>query len=96
MNETPNKEQLQTALFMNLVLTFQAAAMQQLGVVKNPTSDKVEKNLEQARMSIDMLDMLEKKTTGNLTSDESGFISRVLDELKMSYVKEMNKGESKE
>ena len=95
MNETPNKEQLQTALFMNLVLTFQAAAMQQLGLVENPMTKKVEKDLEQARMSIDMLDMLEKKTTGNLTSDESGFISRVQDDLKMSYVKEMKKGESK-
>jgi hypothetical protein len=95
MSENPNKEQMHTALFMNLVFTFQTAAVQQLGLVKNPATDKVETNIEQAQMSIDMLDMIEKKTSGNLTSDESSFLSRVLDELKMNYVKQVNKGESK-
>lgn len=94
MNETLNKEQIHSALFMNLVFTFQAAAMQQLGLVKNPASDKIEKNIEQAKMSIEMLDMIEKKTSGNLTSDESNLLNRVLDELKLNYVKEADKNKS--
>lgn len=86
-----NKQELYTVLFMNLVLTFQTAAMQQLGLVKNPLTDKIEKNLDQARMSIDMLDMVEKKTSGNLTEEEARFLTAVLDELKLKYVSEVNK-----
>ena len=88
MEQTPTKEQLHSALFMNLVLTFQAASMQALGKVENPAVGKVEKNLEQAKMSIDMLDMLEVKTQNNLTTEESNFLSRVVSDLKMVYVQE--------
>jgi hypothetical protein len=88
MDQTPTKEQLHSALFMNLVLTFQAASMQALGKVDNPATGKAEKNLEQAKMSIDMLDMLEDKTQNNLTTEEASFLSRVVADLKMVYVQE--------
>ena len=88
MTDNPSKEQLHSALFFNLVLTFQAATMQAFGKVENPAIGKVEKNLEQAKMSIDMLDMLEIKTKNNLTTDESHFLSKVVDDLKMAYIQE--------
>lgn len=91
MVDTANKEQLHSALFMNLVLTFHASAMQQMGKTKNPLTDKIERDLEQARMSIDMLDMLEKKTANNLTHDESEFLTRMINELKLNFVDEVKK-----
>jgi hypothetical protein len=84
-----------TALFFNLVMMFHSAAMQQMGKLKNPLSDAVERDMEQARLSIAMLDMLQSKTTGNLSEDESKIISHVISELKLNYVDELNKDRQK-
>jgi len=91
MPGTLDKEQLYSALFMNLVMTFQAAAWQQMGKIKNPMTDKIERDMEQARMSIDMLDMLQARTANNLKEEEQKFLAHVLSELKLNYVDEVNK-----
>ncbi|MFQ6618310.1 MAG: DUF1844 domain-containing protein [Fidelibacterota bacterium] len=80
-------------LFIQLIVTFQAAAMQQMGKLKNPLTDKIEKNMEQASLSIDMLDMIKEKTRGNLSKDEEKLLDFTLSELKMNYVEEMRKAE---
>ena len=81
-----------SSLFFSLVTTFQAAAMQQMGKLKNPISDKIERDLQQAQLSIDILDMLEEKTRGNLSEEESKLLKGILQELKLNYVDEMSKG----
>jgi hypothetical protein len=80
-----------TSLLFSLIMTFQAAAMQQMGKLKNPVSDKIERDLQQAQLSIDILDMLEEKTRGNMSDDESKFLKGILQELKLNYVDEMSK-----
>jgi hypothetical protein len=80
-----------SSLFFSLVMTFQAAAMQQMGKLKNPISDKIERDLQQAQLSIDILDMLEVKTQGNLSEEEIKWLKGLLQELKFNYVDEMSK-----
>jgi hypothetical protein len=80
-----------SSLFFSLVMTFQAAAMQQMGKLKNPISDKIERDLQQAQLSIDILDMLEEKTRGNLLEEETKLLKSILQELKLNYVDEMSK-----
>ena len=80
-----------SSLFFSLVMTFQAAAMQQMGKLKNPVSDTVERDLQQAQLSIDILDMLEEKTHGNLSEEETKLLKGLLQELKLNYVDEMSK-----
>jgi hypothetical protein len=87
--------QKDTALFMQLVMTFQAAAWQQMGKIKNPITDKIERSLDQARYSIDMLEMLKSKTKGNLSDDELKFVNHVLAELQLNFVDELNKDKTK-
>ncbi len=82
------KEQV---FFTQLVMMFHAAAIQQMGKIKNPLTDEIERDLKQAQISIDMLDMIQQKTKGNLTQDEARFLSLVLQELKLNYVDEVNK-----
>ena len=77
--------------FYQLILMFETAALQQLGKLINPLTGKVEKDLEQVKFSIDMLGMLEEKTKGNLTSEEQGYLQRVLAQLRLNYVEELNK-----
>ena len=64
-----------------------------MGKLKNPATDKVERDLKQAELSIDMLDMLKKKTDGNLSEEETEFIARTLNELKMNFMDEKMKDE---
>lgn len=78
-------------LLTQLILMFQTAALQQMGKIKNPITDTIERDLSQAQISIDILEMLHKKMKGNLTEDEDRLFSTVLQELKLNYVDETMK-----
>ena len=78
-------------LFMQLVMMFHTLTMHQLGKIKNPVTDKVERDLAAAQSSIDMLDMLKEKTRNNLTAEEDRFLGGLLKELKLNYVDEADK-----
>lgn len=80
-----------TALFAQLVIMFQGACMQHLGKIKNPMTDAVERDLEQAQAMIDLLEMLQTKTKGNLTTEEDSFLRNIVRELKLNYVDESSK-----
>lgn len=85
----------QDALFVNLVMLFKEAALQQMGKLINPITGKVEKNLDQARFSIDTLDMLKAKTAGNLSSEIERLLDTTLIELRMNYIAEVQSESSK-
>jgi uncharacterized protein DUF1844 len=89
---TDNAESTPTRkdLFLGLIHSFQAAAMQQMGKIMNPFTEKMERDLKQARLSIDMLEMLQERTSGNLTGEESRFLTHVLTELRLNYVAEVD------
>ncbi len=78
-------------LFIQIVSMFHGAALQQMGKLKNPLSDKIERDMQQAELSIDMLDMLKEKCKGNLSPDEEKFLSTILQELKLNFVDEQAK-----
>ncbi len=77
-------------MFQGLVISLAAAVMQHLGKTLNPVTHKIEKNLPAAQSAIDMLDMLEAKTKGNLSDPEAKLLRGVLAELKLNYVETMN------
>ncbi len=78
-------------LFMQLVMQNQQIAMMAMGKIKNPVTDKIERNLEYAKVSIDTLDMLQARTKGNLTEYEEKFLTEALKDLKLNYVDEVEK-----
>jgi len=78
-------------LLTQLILMFQTAALQQMGKIKNPITDNIERDLPQAQMSIDILDMMYGKMKGNLATEEERLFSTVLQELKLNYVDETMK-----
>ena len=91
MAEAITPEQMNEMLFMQVIIMFQGAAMQQMGKLANPVSGKVEPDLDQAKMSIDILGMLREKTKGNVNENEEKFLDHVLYELRMNYVDEVEK-----
>ncbi len=91
-----NESQMQKAMFLQLILQFQTAAMIGMGKIKNPVTDKIERDMEQARYAIDMLDMIKTRTKGNIDSDEEKFLEQILKDLKLNFVDEKNKDSVKE
>ena len=80
-------------LFDQLISSLVHSAWVYLGKIKNPMNDKLEKNVEQASVQIDMLDMLFKRMTGNMSEEEDEYLGHVIRELKMNFVEENNKPE---
>ena len=80
-------------LFDQLISSLVHSAWVYLGKIKNPMNDKLEKNVEQASVQIDMLAMLFKRMTGNLSEEEEQYLSHIIRELKMNFVEEKNKPE---
>jgi hypothetical protein len=78
-------------LFIQLLYVFHTSAMQSMGKLKNPLSDKVERDLSQAKQSIDMLEMIKEKTKGNLSDELKRILDGFLTELRLNFVDESNK-----
>jgi hypothetical protein len=74
--------------FTNFVLSLSTSALFHFGDFPDPEGGKAQKNLPAAKQTIDILDMLNEKTKGNLDENENKLIQSVLYELKMRYVKE--------
>jgi len=94
--DSKDLKQRQSSLFMNLILSFHSASMQHLGKIKSPVSGKIERDLAQAKMSIDMLDMIQAKTSKNLSEEEDKFLRHLISEAKLNYIDELNKDRAKE
>src|SRR5205823_11515970 len=56
------------------------------GQIPNPKTGEGEVNLELAKMFIDQLAMIQEKTRGNLTNEESTVLRNTLSNLQMVYV----------
>lgn len=57
-----------------------------LGVLVDPATKKPKLELEHAKHSIDLLTMLQEKTEGNRSPDESAELESALHELRLAYV----------
>ncbi len=77
--------------FVSLVFSLQQAAMAQLGKIANPATGKMEKNLVQAKATIDILEMLKEKSKDNLTETEQKIMLNTLDNLYLNYADEVEK-----
>jgi hypothetical protein len=84
------------ALFLSIMYSFHAAAMQQMGKIANPLTGKVERDLDAARGTIDVLIMFQKKTAGNLKDRERRILNNLVTELQLNFVDESKRGEAAE
>lgn len=78
-------------LFTQLLYIFYSSAMMSMGKLKNPATDQVERNLEQAKQSIDILELIRTKTKNNLSESQSRTLDSLLTDLRLNFVDESNK-----
>ncbi len=72
--------------FSMIVSSFVVQALIALGEMENPVDGKRMRDLEAAKFSIDMLQVLNDKTTGNLDDNEKKMLESALYDLRMRYV----------
>lgn len=72
--------------FASLLLSLAAGAQAALGIAPHPVTGKLEKNLKQAKYSVDLLGLLEEKTKGNLSKEEAQLLEALLYDLRMRYI----------
>lgn len=92
MAKEPTREEINKALFMNLVMMLSTSAIQQMGKIENPLTNKREVDLEGAQASIDMIEMLQTRTKGNLDKDEETLVRQTLSALQMHFVEAVREG----
>ena len=84
--QTTNQSGELTQRFIEFVMMQAQNAALFLGQIPNPQTGKGEVNLELAKMFIDQLAMIQEKTRGNLTNEETAVLRNTLSNLQMAFV----------
>ncbi|WP_300772239.1 DUF1844 domain-containing protein [uncultured Desulfovibrio sp.] len=85
-NDGPARDTLPEVTFSTFIMSLASAALVQLGEVPNPETGVQATHPRLARHSIDMLEMLHRKTTQGLDEQERKLLESLLYELRMKYV----------
>ena len=88
---TENLSDVPEVNFVNYITSQALQTMIFLGEMPNPFTEKIEKNLPQAKFLIDTLIMIREKTKGNLNQQENDFLNASVYELQMKYVEQVQK-----
>lgn len=84
--EVKPRDALPDPSFTELLNLVAFQAMVSLGLVGTPGGERIPPNLEAAKLYVDLLQVLEDKTRGNLTPEEKKLLDQVLYEMRMRYV----------
>ena len=78
--------------FSGLLMMVGTTGMVQLGVASDPASGEKRADLDGAKQTIELLDVLKGKTAGNQTASESALLEELLFGLRMRYVEARKQG----
>jgi len=78
------------ASFVSFVMSIASNAASALGMMEHPVTHQREVDVELGKHWIDILGMLQKKTEGNLTTQEKRMLDGLLGDLRMQYVSLIN------
>lgn len=78
-------------VLMGLVFSLQHAAMTQLGKLQDPASGEVYRDLDQARATIDILEMLKVKCRTGTPTDLLRMLDQAVLNLQLNYMDELKR-----
>lgn len=80
--------------FSSFLFSLGSSAFIALGEEENPFTGKKSINLSQAQESIDLLNILQEKTQGNLSKEEESLLNNLLFSVRMKYIELAGKPDS--
>ncbi len=92
VEESSAQQGMPAADFTGLVQLLAMQTMVGLGGMRGPGGNDIPPNIELAKHHIDLLDVLEKKTAGNLEPEEKKMFDTTLHQLRMAYVEVVQAG----
>lgn len=78
--------QQETIDFADFIMSLASQVFIAMGEQKNPESGAMETDLCLARDYIQILELLQEKTRGNLTEEERGLLDSILIDIRIKYV----------
>jgi len=75
--------------FSNFILSLNTSALIHLGDLPDPQTRERIYDIQSAKQTVDILELLKIKTEGNLDSEEFRLLDDVIYDLRMKYVKIM-------
>jgi hypothetical protein len=78
------------ASFVSFIMSIASNAASALGMMEHPVTHQREVDIELGKHWIDVLGMLQKKTSGNVTPQEKRMLEGLLADLRMQYVSLIN------
>lgn len=78
------------ASFISFLMSIASNAASSLGMMEHPVTHQRDVDVELGKHWIDVLGMLQKKTAGNLTTQENRMLEGLLADLRMQYVSLIN------
>ena len=85
-SDEADAESLPAIDFATFVLSLSHSALVHLGDAPDPSAGTVNADPAMARQTIDLLQLLQEKTAGNLTGEEERLLDQILYDLRMRYV----------
>lgn len=82
--------QMPPANFETLISTMATQALFAMGAIPDPRTGQRMAHLDLARHHIDMLNIIEEKTKGNLSEEEANMLTGTLYELRSRYIQLSN------
>ncbi len=86
MTEEELAEAQDPASFVSFVMSIASNAASALGMMEHPVTHQREVDLDLGKHWIEILGMLQKKTAGNLSTQERNMMEGLLADLRMQYV----------
>ena len=77
--------------FPSYLISYYSQALIFLGEVPNPVTRAVEQDLEGVRHTVEILEMIQERTKGNLSNEEMQLLDSVLYELRMKFMAKTRK-----
>ena len=87
-----SREEMMSALFASMVMQQVNLAMLYLGQSPHPETGQPVRDIDAAQMFIQQLEMLESKTKGNLSREETSLLKHSLSSVRMAFVQTVEKG----
>lgn len=72
--------------FSTFILSLSSSALVSLGELPDPITNEKKVDLNMARQTITLIEIIKEKTKGNLTEEEERLIDNTLCDLKLKYV----------
>lgn len=86
LSDTQRDDQAEPVAFTSFIMSLATQVLVQLGEMPAPEGMEIPIDLDAARQTIDIITMLQRRTKGNVSTEEARFLDEVLHSLRVSFV----------